>query len=85
MALQVKGELTVNDIDGARGNGRQATFVDGMMHWIDKDGKPGDKVTGAFDFIRRGDTYMLYPQEDRPMSTTSRRNRALDDQTKQAR
>lgn len=85
MAFRVKGVLTVSDIDRARGNGRQATFVDGEMRWLDKDGKPGAKVDGAFDYIRRGDTYTLYPQEGRPTSTASRGIRGIEDQTNQAR
>ena len=85
MVLQIKGTLSAEDIDRAYGNGRQATFVDGVMRWVDKNGQPGEKITGNFDFVQRGSTYTLFPSEDRPTSTVSRRKRTAEEEQKLAR
>ena len=85
MALPAEGELSIEDISREQGNGRLATFVDGVMRWVDKDGKPGERVTGDFDFIQRGNTYTLFPAEDRPTSRAARQKRAVEEQQKPER
>lgn len=83
--LPVKGTLSADDIDRARGNGHAATFVDGKLRWLDEQGQPGEKVSGNFDFIQRGNRYTLFPSDDRPTSIASRRKRVTEERDEHTR
>jgi hypothetical protein len=83
--LPVKGTLSTDDIDRARGNCRAATFVDGKLRWLDENGQPGEGVNGNFDFIKRGNMYTLFPSDDRPTSTASRRKRITEEREEKTR